>query len=76
MRLRELDGSSNQVTWVTYSPCRPTLQQSLPGGATNYSTVDCHEMNREAMDDRVAWLVRSPGGPPQSGGDADQKRYR
>ena len=27
---------------------------------------DCgHEMNREAMDDRVAWLVRSLGGPPK-----------
>ena len=27
---------------------------------------DCgHEMNREAMDDRVAWLIRSLGGPPK-----------
>jgi fermentation-respiration switch protein FrsA (DUF1100 family) len=26
---------------------------------------DCgHDMNREAMDDRVAWLVRSLGGRP------------
>lgn len=24
-----------------------------------------HEMNREAMDDRVAWLVRVLGGPPE-----------
>jgi cephalosporin-C deacetylase-like acetyl esterase len=27
---------------------------------------DCgHDMNREAMDDRVAWLIRSLGGPPK-----------